>query len=40
MPQIIKPSDVMTRLKAGETPRHIFFDAGGARPPNGRSSRT
>ena len=31
MPQILKPSDVMARLKAGETPRDIFFDASGAR---------
>ena len=31
MPQILKPSDVMARLKAGQTPRDIFFDAGGAR---------
>ena len=31
MPQILKTSDVMGRFKAGETPREIFFDAGGAR---------
>ncbi len=31
MPQILKPSDVMARLKAGDKPRDIFFDAGGAR---------
>ncbi len=29
MPQILKPSDVMGRLKAGEAPRECFFDAGG-----------
>jgi HK97 family phage prohead protease len=31
MPLILKPSDVIARIKAGETPRDIFFDAGGAR---------
>jgi HK97 family phage prohead protease len=31
MPQILKPSDVMAWLKAGQTPRDIFFDASGAR---------
>ncbi len=30
MPQILTPADIKTRLKAGETPRDIFFDYGGA----------
>jgi HK97 family phage prohead protease len=31
MPQLLTPSDIVKRLKAGEKPQDIFFDATGAR---------
>lgn len=31
MPKLLKPSEIATRARAGETPRDIFFDAAGVR---------